>query len=112
MKKEPSACAAPGSFFVVDEKPQRKRGLSHPNAASVDPISVGSPSVCIHGTVFSLSLIHIYVFSEEAPAELAENKLVRLPNVLSTPHIAGYSYEAHQRNAQACVEHLRRLTAR
>lgn len=53
MKKEPSACAAPGSFFVVDEKPQRKRGLSHPNAASVDPISVGSPSVCIHGTVFS-----------------------------------------------------------
>lgn len=52
------------------------------------------------------------VFSEEAPAELAENKLVRLPNVLATPHIAGYSYEAHQRNAQACVEHLRRLTAR
>lgn len=49
------------------------------------------------------------VFSDEDPQKLVANKLVGLPNVLATPHIAGYSYEAHQRNAQACVEHLRRL---
>lgn len=51
------------------------------------------------------------VFTEEAPESLAKNKLVKLPNVVATPHIAGYSYEAHQRNAQGCIEHLRRLAS-
>ena len=50
----------------------------------------------------------IDVFAEEPPA--AGHPLLGLPNVVTTPHIAGTSYGTSQRRGVACVENIVRIS--
>ena len=50
----------------------------------------------------------IDVFAEEPPA--AGHPLLQLPNVVTTPHVAGTTYGTSQRRGVACVENIVRIS--